>query len=299
MRPFDIQHYLSKKKEQIDRALEGLLPAGDAFPPQLHEAMRYCLFAGGKRIRPILALAAAEAVGGDPDRIIREASALELMHTYTLVHDDLPSMDNDDYRRGRLTTHKVFGEAVAILAGDALQAQAFKVLAEGSTAGSHPPEKTAEILFLLARACGSEGLVGGQAVDIASEGKAIDLQLLEYIHTHKTGKLITASVMLGALLGGGRQGQLQALEAYGDAVGLAFQITDDILDVLGSMEKLGKEVGSDAKKGKATYPGIVGMAAAQERLSALHGRALAALEMFDDGAAALRELARIIIERYT
>ncbi|MEI6128283.1 MAG: polyprenyl synthetase family protein [Pseudomonadota bacterium] len=297
MNAFNIQAYLQEKKLLIDAELERLLPANDEVPPQLHEAMRYCLFAGGKRLRPILALAAAEAAGGNPDAIIREACALELLHTYTLVHDDLPSMDNDDYRRGRLTTHKVFGEAAAILAGDALQAEAFRILAEGCKTGSHKPETIVEVIHCLADACGPKGIIGGQVVDMASEGKVIEKDVLEYIHIHKTGRLLTASVMLGAILGESKKNQLKPLREYGDAIGLAFQITDDILDVLGSTEHLGKKVGSDEKRGKATYPGIMGMAEAKKMQAILYRQALDALTSFDAKAEPLRNIARIIIER--
>lgn len=297
MKQFDVQTYLHEKKVIIDTALDKLLPPGDEFPPELHQAMRYCLFAGGKRLRPILALAAAEAVGGNPDTIINEACAIELIHTYTLIHDDLPSMDNDDYRRGCLTTHKVFGEAIAVLAGDALQTEAFKVLAGGLTAGIHKPEKIIKTIELLADACGSRGIIGGQVIDIASEEQTIERERLEYIHTHKTGKLITASVMLGAVLGAEADTGLEFLKNYGDAIGLAFQITDDILDIVGSTEKLGKEIGADTKRGKATYPGLMGMDAAKKIQKTLHEKACGALNSFGDKADPLRHIARVIVER--
>jgi geranylgeranyl diphosphate synthase type II len=182
-----LHNYLEKQKIAIDKALDTLLPPEDRFPPQLHKAMRYCLFAGGKRIRPILAIAASEAVGGNPEDIIQEASALELIHTFTLIHDDLPAMDNDDYRRGVLATHKVFGEAMAILAGDALLTEAFKILSLGCKRGVHKPDHIVEIIEVVAEASGSRGIVGGQVVDIDSEGKAIEKEHLEYIHHHKTG----------------------------------------------------------------------------------------------------------------
>jgi len=297
MQPLDIQSYLASRKQLIDAELERLLRRSDEIPRELHEAMRYCLFAGGKRLRPILALAAAEAVGGTAAAVISEACALELLHTYTLVHDDLPSMDDDDYRRGRLTTHKVFGEAIAILAGDALQAEAFALLAAGVQNGRHAPEKMVRVIQTVADACGAGGGVGGQVVDILSEGKAVDRDTLEYIHTHKTGCLITASVLLGALLATTDQRAIQGLETYGNAIGLAFQITDDILDVLGSPETLGKTVGADEKRGKATYPALVGMEQARSMQAQLHQKALDALGRFDEKADPLRHIARIIIER--
>jgi geranylgeranyl diphosphate synthase type II len=297
MRPLDIQSYLTARKQLIDSELERLLSCNDTPPRELHEAMRYCLFAGGKRLRPILALAAAEAAGGDAAAVISEACALELLHTYTLVHDDLPAMDDDDYRRGRLTTHKVFGEAIAILAGDALQAEAFALLARGVQNGRHAPEKMVRVIETVADACGARGVVGGQVVDILSEGKAITRDTLEYIHTHKTGRLITASVMLGALLAGTDRTVLQPLEAYGNAIGLAFQITDDILDVLGSTETLGKTVGADEKRGKATYPALLGLEQARSMQKNLYEKALAALSSLDEKAEPLRHIARVIIER--
>lgn len=297
MGSFDIHLYLKKNKDLIDKTLDQILPACDDFPPQLHQAMRYCLFTGGKRLRPILSLAAAEAVGGNADSIAREACALEMIHTYTLIHDDLPAMDDADYRRSSLSTHKVFGEAVAILAGDALLTEAFNVLANGLKNGTHPPEKIAKIIQVVSDACGSKGLIGGQVVDIASEGKIIEKELLEYIHKHKTGKLITASVILGAILGEGKQEEIGYLREYSEAIGLAFQITDDILDILGSTSELGKKTGSDSEKGKATYPGIMGMNEAKKTQKTLFQQAINALQSFDEKAEPLREIAKIIIER--
>ena len=296
-KPFEIQPYLKEKRDLVDKALDSLLPGKKDFPSQLHQAMRYCLFAGGKRLRPILSIAAAEAVGGDSGSIIREACAIELIHTYTLIHDDLPAMDNDDYRRGCLSTHKVFGEAIAILAGDALLTEAFGLLAGGPANGAHKPEKTVEIIKVVADACGSKGVMGGQVVDLESEGKVIDKGILDYIHTHKTGRLITASVALGAILGDGEEEKIQCLKEYSGAIGLAFQITDDILDILGSTETLGKQVGSDSKKGKATYPGILGMNEAKKMQKVLFQQAVDALKPFDEKAEPLREIARLIIER--
>jgi geranylgeranyl diphosphate synthase type II len=297
MQPFDIQLYLREQKERVDKALDKLLPAEKEFPPQIHQAMRYCLFAGGKRLRPILALAAAEAVGGNPESIISQVCALELIHTYTLIHDDLPAMDNDDYRRGRLSTHKVFGEAVAILAGDALLTEAFRVLAGNFSNDNHSPKKIIEIIRMLADASGSKGIIGGQVVDLDSEGKVIEKNLLDYMHTRKTGYLITASVTLGAILGGAEEKTIQCLKQYGMATGLAFQITDDILDVRGSTENLGKQIGSDNKKGKATYPGILGMDEAIKKQTVLFRQAIDALQSFDEKANPLRGIAKLIIER--
>jgi geranylgeranyl diphosphate synthase, type II len=289
----DIECYLRERAELVERTLETLLSPGDCRPARLHEAMRYALLGGGKRLRPILAMAAAEAVGADSAALIREACALELLHTYTLVHDDLPAMDDDDYRRGKPATHKAYGEAVAILAGDALQTLAFGVLASGN----HPAGKKAEAICLIADACGSRGVIGGQVVDIESEGKKIDAAELDYIHRHKTGCLLRASVLLGAVLGGCSPEQYRDLSRYGEVIGLCFQITDDILDVLGTSDEIGKPAGSDHARGKATYPSINGMDASRLRQSELYQDAIAALVVFDENADALRAIARLIIER--
>lgn len=297
MAPGDIHAYLKNRQELIDRTLDRLLPGKTEFPGQLHAAMRYCLFAGGKRLRPILALAAAEAIGYNSHMILPEACALEMIHTYSLIHDDLPSMDNDDYRRGCLTTHRVFGEAIAILAGDALLTEAFKVLAGSSNSGAHRPDKSMEIVRLVADACGSQGVIGGQVIDLESEGKLIDKELLDYIHTNKTGRLITASVKLGAILAGATAEQLERLGAYGRAIGLAFQVTDDILNVIGSTVDLGKATGSDSKRGKATYPGLLGMEEARRTQELLYQESIAALLPFGQSAEPLRAIAKIIIER--
>jgi len=290
---FDIAHYLKDRADLVDRTLESVLPPQDCRPGRLHESMRYAVLGGGKRLRPVLAMAAAEAVGADSVAMLREACALELVHTYTLVHDDLPAMDDDDFRRGRQATHKVYGEATAILAGDALQPLAFAVLASGA----HSAEKKIEAIRLIADACGSQGIVGGQMVDIDSEGKHIDAADLDYIHRHKTGCLLRASVLLGAVLGGCSPEQYRRLSDYGEAIGLCFQITDDILDVLGTSAELGKPAGSDQVRGKATYPSINGMEASRSRQSELYSDAIAALDIFDDRAEPLREIARLIIER--
>ena len=292
----DILPYLKAKKTAINQALEKILPEESAFPPRLHQAMRYALLAGGKRLRPILAIAAAEAVGGDGSAILREACALELIHTYSLIHDDLPAMDNDAFRRGLPTTHTVFGEALAILAGDALLTEAFAVLSSHTTS-CNSNQQNIEVIRLIAAAAGSRGLIGGQVIDLESEGKDIDNALLDYIHTHKTGSLITASVLLGALLAGSSSEQTACLREYGTAIGLAFQITDDILDVTESTQTLGKTAGSDQNKNKATYPALHGLEEARKKQHALYADALSALHAFDEKAEPLRGIARYIIER--
>ncbi|MCP4717471.1 MAG: polyprenyl synthetase family protein [Deltaproteobacteria bacterium] len=294
---FDINAYLAEKQALVNKALDLVLPGEKTRPAEIHGAMRYALFAGGKRLRPILALAAAQAVGADPAGVLRESCALEILHTYTLIHDDLPAMDDDDYRRGRLTTHKVYGEAIAVLAGDALLTEAFKVLADSMTEGRHEPRTLLSVIQLLADAGGSRGVIGGQVVDMLSEGKQIDKDVLEYIHTHKTGLLITASVLLGAVLAQATEEQNNRLCDYSRAIGLAFQITDDILDVQGSAEELGKPVGSDQERGKATYPAIFGMNEAKRMQGVLFEQAIEALRDFDENAEPLRAIAKLIIER--
>jgi geranylgeranyl diphosphate synthase type II len=292
----DILPYLKAKKAVIDQVLEQVLPEESALPPRLHQAMRYALLAGGKRLRPILALAAAEAVGGDGNALIREACALEFIHTYSLIHDDLPAMDNDAFRRGQPTTHMVFGEAMAILAGDALLTEAFAILSS-STPNRSSAQHIIEVIKLIAEAAGSRGLIGGQVVDLESEEKAIDKNQLDYIHTHKTGCLITASVILGAILAGSTSQQIACLRDYGAAIGLAFQITDDILDITESTQTLGKTAGSDQKKNKATYPALHGLEEARKKQQALYAAALNALQTFDNRGDPLRSIARYIIER--
>jgi geranylgeranyl diphosphate synthase type II len=293
----DLKEYLGNRSALVDQALEKYLPAGDRMPQSLHQSMRYSVFAGGKRLRPILMIAASEAVGGSADQVMHAACAMEMIHTYSLIHDDLPAMDNDDFRRGRPTSHKVFGEAVAILAGDALLTEAFRLLADGEANRSTPPERVMRVIELVARYAGSQGMVGGQVVDMESEGQEIDFPTLEYIHTHKTGGLILASVQVGALLGGGDEKQLAALSRFGGAAGLAFQVADDILDVVGDQAELGKDVGSDQARGKATYPALLGLAEARQRAKELCDIAVEALTPLGAAAEPLQTLARYIVER--
>ncbi len=293
----DIKAYLSKKKSIVDKTLEKLVPPAKAFPPTVHEAMRYSLFAGGKRIRPLLAIAAAEALGANTAYLLPVASVLELIHTYSLIHDDLPAMDDDDFRRGRPTCHKVYGEAVAILAGDGLLTMAFEILSDPRRLKAIQANRLLAITREIATASGVFGMVGGQVVDIQSEGKEIDLPTLEYIHTHKTGALIRASVRVGALYAKAGKRQLAALTHYGEMAGLAFQIADDILDITGKQEELGKDIGSDLKKDKKTYPSFYGLEESRRRAVEVVDKALAALEDFDRKADPLRELAKYIINR--
>jgi len=293
----NLPEYLRECAALIDAALDEYLPPADAPPPLLHEAMRYSVFAGGKRLRPILTLAAAEAVGGNRLAALPAACAIELIHTYSLIHDDLPAMDNDDYRRGKPTNHKVYGEAVAILAGDALLTYAFELLAR--TGGSSEPESATALVVLreVAAAAGPAGLVAGQVLDIASEGKTIGAETLDYIHTHKTGALFRAAVRAGARLGGASPEQLAALTRYAEQLGLCFQITDDILDVSGDAAKLGKRVRKDDEKHKNTYPAYYGLPAAVAKARAAADAALAALRETDGEFAVLAALALFIVQR--
>ena len=293
----DIKAYLARKKDIIDKTLEKLVPPAKTFPPVIHEAMRYSLFAGGKRVRPVLAIAAAEAVGATTADLLPVAGALELIHTYSLIHDDLPAMDDDDLRRGRPTCHKTYGEAIAILAGDGLLTMAFEVLSDPRRLKSIQARTLVSMTREIAVASGVFGMVGGQVVDIQSENKEIDFPTLEYIHTHKTGALIRASVRVGALYAKAGKRQFAALTRYGEMVGLAFQIVDDILDVTGKQEELGKDIGSDLEKGKKTFPSFLGLEESRRRAEEVVGEALEALKGFGRKADPLRELAKYIINR--
>jgi geranylgeranyl diphosphate synthase, type II len=294
----DLKLYLKERCKCVDVELEKLLPSGNDMPISLHRSMRYSVFAGGKRIRPILMLAACDAVGGDAACAMPAACAMEMIHTYSLIHDDLPAMDDDDFRRGNPTNHKVFGEAIAILAGDALLTQAFIALSDPALTGRVTPAALVAVINEIGRCAGSFGMVGGQVVDMESEGKSdIDLPTVQYIHTHKTGALIKASVKAGALLGGADEAALASLTRYGEVVGLAFQIADDILDIEGTTDQIGKDAGSDEARGKATYPALVGLAESKKRAAELVKMALDALADFDDKAEPLREIARYIVDR--
>jgi len=293
----DLKNYLSERLALVDRALDSYLPAEDILPPSLHKAMRYSVFAGGKRIRPVLMIAACEAVGGDAQQVLAAACAMEMIHTYSLIHDDLPAMDDDDFRRGRPTNHRVFGEATAILAGDALLTEAFILLSAPQFADRLPAEVRCQVIHTIARCAGSLGMVGGQVVDMESEGKHIDFPTLEYIHTRKTGALILASIQAGALLGGADEAALTALTRYGEAAGLAFQVADDILDVVGDQEVLGKDVGSDQQRGKATYVALLGLDEARQRAKELRDLAVGALSPLGERAEPLRAIAHYIVDR--
>ena len=273
------------------------LPQGKAYPVSIHEAMRYSLLAGGKRLRPVLVMAAAEAVGGNRHSILPFAIAAELIHTYTLIHDDLPALDNDDLRRGKPTNHKVFGEAVAILAGDALLTQAFIIMTRAVGMETVPPELILRATHEMAGALGSTGMIGGQVVDLESEGKKINPETLEYIHIYKTGFLIRACIRCGGILGQANEEQVSSLSRFGSHIGLAFQIIDDILDVTGDQEKLGKDIGSDLNKDKATYPALYGLEESRRKAEDLIKESLDCLKKFDNRADPLREIARFFVQR--
>jgi geranylgeranyl diphosphate synthase type II len=293
----NIKSYLAKKKAIVDTTLNKLVPPAKMFPTSVHEAMRYSLFAGGKRVRPILAIAAAEALGAKTSDLLPLAGSLELIHTYSLIHDDLPAMDDDDSRRGRPTCHKVYGEAIAILAGDGLLNLAFEVLSDPRRTKAVSANRLLSIISEISVASGVHGMVGGQVVDMESEGKDIDFPTLEYIHTHKTGALIRASVRVGALYAKSSEKRLKALTRYGEMVGLAFQIADDILDITGKQDEIGKDVGSDLKKGKKTFPGFYGLEGSRLRANEVADKAIHSLRDFDRKADPLRELAKYIVNR--
>ncbi len=297
MQVFELKQYLAERKEWVDAALEACIPAQAGLEQKVIEAMRYSLFAGGKRLRPILCLAAADVVGGDRDVVMPFACALEMIHTYSLIHDDLPAMDNDDYRRGKLTSHKVYGEAMAILAGDALLTDAFRVAAGAGEGGGAPAEKALRGIALLAKAAGYGGMVGGQVIDLECENREVDLATVEYMHVHKTGALISVSLEIGAILGGGAEDQVRSLKRYGHHLGLAFQITDDLLDVEGDAELMGKQPGSDVARNKKTYPALLGTPASKEAAREHVEQGLKALEPFDEKAEPLRTVARYLMVR--
>ncbi len=291
---FDLKQYLEARRLMVEEALEVALPQQDGPETRVVEAMRYSLFAGGKRLRPILCLAASEAVGGDLKAAMPAGCALEMIHTYSLIHDDLPAMDDDDLRRGKPTNHKVFGEAIAILAGDGLLTEAFVLLSDYN---SLLPERVAQVIGVIAEAASYRGMVGGQVVDILSQNKRADLETVQQMHSRKTAALIAAATESGALAGKGSEAQVAALARYGRAIGLAFQIADDILDIEGDTELLGKTTGADEARGKVTYPAAVGLERSRQAANEMVNDALAALEGFDDRANPLRSLANYIITR--
>ncbi|MGO9568325.1 MAG: polyprenyl synthetase family protein [Desulfomonilaceae bacterium] len=295
----NLEECLSLKRDLVDKALDDMLPGEDNNSETLHRAMRYSLFAGGKRIRPILAMAAADVVNGDPPGVLPLAAALECIHTYSLIHDDLPAMDDDDLRRGKPTAHKVFGEAVAILAGDALLTFAFEVLTSPGVIRVYRPERLLGVIGELAVAAGHENLIAGQAMDIMSEGKSPDPETVGQIVRCKTGALIRASLTCGARLAGGSREQIGILGQFGEKLGAVFQIKDDLLDLEGDPTKLGKAVKKDRQRGKLTYPTLLGKEKAREMMQELLESALRTIQPLGSKAECLTLIAKYVGERIT
>ena len=290
----DLKTYLAARSALVDAALERYIPSADTSPATLHKAMRHSMFAGGKRLRPILCLAAAEACGGDVAAAMPAACAVECLHTYSLIHDDLPCMDDDDFRRGVPTCHKVFGDAVAVLAGDALQALAFELVARTPVNAAC---SAADYVLELAVTAGSRHLIGGQVMDLEGEGKKLPLEDLRYVHESKTAALLTTSIKLGGMSAGASAAQVQALHTFGWNTGLAFQIVDDILDVTQTSEKLGKSAGKDLASDKSTYPALMGLDASRKEADRLTAEAMEALNSLGSGADRLRQLAKHLFSR--
>jgi geranylgeranyl diphosphate synthase, type II len=290
-----ISQYLDEQKKRVDQELERLLPSEDCFPQSIHRAMRYSVFAGGKRLRPILCIEAGRLLGGREESLVKVGSALELIHTYSLIHDDLPPLDNDDLRRGKPTCHRAFGEATAILAGDALLTLAFEIL---SDPGALPAASQLRLVHETAHAIGTrQGMVAGQVVDMETTSQAIDASTLEFIHSSKTGAFLCACVRCGAMVANASPDDLKRLTSYGQKIGLAFQIADDLLDVLGSSATLGKTAGKDDDQRKATYPALYGIEESQRIASRLIREACESLEPYGNAGHRLREIAHFLIER--
>jgi geranylgeranyl diphosphate synthase, type II len=287
--------YPEDLRELVEQALEAFFPPADTYPEVIYQAMRYSLFAGGKRFRPVLTVLTATAFGVSAESVLPTACAIEYIHTYSLIHDDLPAIDNDELRRGLLTCHKKFGEDIAILAGDALFAEAFALISRLQKASEQ--RSIIKTISELAEAAGPGGMVGGQVVDMQSTGREVDLNTVLYIHTHKTGRLIRAAVRTGAILAGAGDKDIAALTVYGDHLGLAFQITDDILDEIGNVEELGKTPGHDRAVHKATYPAIIGLDAARKKAAEETTAAMEALSQVDAETGPLKELAAFVVER--
>ncbi len=289
--------YLEEKRTLVEKNLLRLLGPSGEYPLTLYQSMHYSLFAGGKRIRPILAIAASEAVGGMTEAVIPVAIAVEMIHTYSLIHDDLPAMDNDDIRRGKPANHRAFGEATAILAGDALLTTAFTLLADQSLWDNIPSDRVLQIIHEVGLGAGPCGMVGGQQLDLESEGKRISINAIEQMHIKKTGALIRASIRSGGIAGGATETQLLALTDYSERIGLAFQIADDILDVEGSVEETGKSTGKDVSQNKNTYPALIGLGESKLLEKRLVNEAIEAIEEFDEKADSLRRIAEYVVER--
>ncbi|MFW6147500.1 MAG: polyprenyl synthetase family protein [Thermodesulfobacteriota bacterium] len=297
--PEGIETYLQERKILVDTALEKVMPRPSGLAGEVIASMNYSLFAGGKRLRPILCIAGAEALGGSADAVLPLACTLELIHTYSLIHDDLPAMDDDDFRRGKPTNHKVFGEAVAILGGDGLLTLAFHLMVQHGLENNIDKVLLLRVIELISNAAGYKGMVGGQTVDISYEAKEADPAVVEYIHRHKTGALIAAAVTAGAILAGSNENQEKAINRYGQQIGLAFQIADDVLNIEGDEDMMGKGIGSDHARGKITYPSVFGITQSKRTQEQLVDSAIGCLEEFDERADPLREIARYIIKRKT
>jgi geranylgeranyl diphosphate synthase type II len=295
--PKGIEAYLDQRRALVDKSLKEAMPQASGLAGELISSMNYSLFAGGKRLRPILCIAGSEAVGGSADAVLSVACALELIHTYSLIHDDLPAMDDDNFRRGKPTNHKVFGEAVAVLAGDGLLTLAFNLMVRHGFEGNIEKGLLLRVIELISNAAGYKGMVGGQTVDIGYEGKDPDPAVVEYIHRHKTGSLIAAAVTSGAILAGANEQQERSINRYGQQVGLAFQIADDVLNIEGDMDSMGKGIGSDKARGKMTYPSVFGLTESKRTQEQLVDNALECLGEFDKKADPLRGIARYIIRR--
>ncbi len=291
----DIHKYLSETKREVDLCLDRLLPAETETPATIHRAMRYSIFAGGKRVRPILIIAAGQSLGGARDTLLALGASVEMIHTYSLIHDDLPALDNDDLRRGVPTCHKMFGEAIAILAGDSLMTRCYQVLAD--LPGVTDTVRLAVIREVASATGTMEGMIGGQVVDLESEGKPIDPPVLEYIHRSKTGALLTACTVCGALAAGAHSNELEMLTQYGRRIGLAFQIVDDILDITTTSQELGKTAGKDEKVKKATYPALYGIEASREKARELISASIECIRDLGPAAEPLRGIARFIYDR--
>lgn len=286
--------YCKAKLPLIDEALRNAMTIEGEIAPTIFDSMRYSLFAGGKRLRPVLLLAAADAVGADGNKFLNVACGLEMIHTYSLIHDDLPAMDNDDYRRGKLTNHKVYGEGIAVLAGDSLLTYAFETMLSQEGVD---PKTLLKVVKEIASAAGPEGMVGGQVIDMESEGKAVSFDTLQQMHRAKTGALFRAAVRAGAILGGASEKEIEALTVYAEKFGLAFQITDDILDVIGTAEAIGKPVGSDLKNNKSTYVTLHSVEIAQQMAKETVADAVDALAMFGKRGAVLKDLVEYLLKR--
>jgi len=292
---FDVHGYMDSMRPRIDAALDAALPLADALPANLHSAMRYSVFAGGKRLRPMLVLAGCGACGAESELAMPAACAVELIHTYSLIHDDLPAFDDEELRRGKPTCHMAYGETVAILAGDALQALAFEKLARATLDG---PASWAAASHEMARAAGSQGMCGGQTLDIEAAGQSLDVAALRQLHAYKTGALLTAAVVCGGMVGGADSSATEALRTYGDSLGLAFQVVDDLLDVSGTAAELGKNPGGDEARAQPTFPTLIGVEASRAEAARLRDEAIASLDTFaPDAVAPLCALAEYVVSR--